>query len=148
MKKFVLVSLLMTCLPFLLAAQTNDDLYFIPKKKTEKKVTSGTPAKVVIEKDQAPTTVYASPGSTVVVKDANGDLRDVDEYNRRYTSRDNTPTSRNSIRLSGKSSIRCGPWLKPMSRHTAGTLCWSGWSIPNARSSSGYRGSTIRDRYR
>ena len=21
-----------------------------------------------------------------------------------------------------------------MSRHTAGTLCWSGWSIPNARS--------------
>ena len=46
MKKFVLVSLIMACLPFLAMAQTNDDLYFVPKKKTEKKETSGTPAKV------------------------------------------------------------------------------------------------------
>jgi hypothetical protein len=90
MKKFVFVSLMMACLPFLAMAQTNDDLYFIPKKKTEKKVTSGTPAKVVIEKEKAPVTVYESPVSTVVVKDARGNVRDVDEYNRRYTSRDNT----------------------------------------------------------
>ena len=112
MKKFVLVSLLMTCLPFLLAAQTNDDLYFIPKKKTEKKVTSGTPAKVVIEKDKAPTTVYASPGSTVVVKDANGDLRDVDEYNRRYTSRDNTFTMENdTLYIEEKPYNERGEWV-------------------------------------
>ena len=50
MKKSVLVSLLLACLPLFVMAQSNDDLYFIPKKKTEKKVTSGTPAKVVIEK--------------------------------------------------------------------------------------------------
>ena len=105
MKKFVFVSLLMTCLPFLAMAQTNDDLYFIPKKKTEKKVTGGTPAKVVIEKDQAPTTVYASPGSTVVVKDANGDLRDVDEYNRRYTSRDNICSRESRLRASALTSL-------------------------------------------
>ena len=48
MKKSVLMWLMMACLPFLAMAQSNDDLYFIPKKKTEKKVTSGTPAKVVI----------------------------------------------------------------------------------------------------
>ena len=90
MKKFVFVSLMMACLPFLAMAQTNDDLYFIPKKKTEKKAVGGVPAKVVIEKEQAPTTVYASPGSTIVVKDAEGNMRDLDEYNRRYTSRDNT----------------------------------------------------------
>ena len=74
MKKFVFVSLMMACLPFLAMAQTNDDLYFIPKKKTEKKAVGGVPAKVVIEKEQAPTTVYASPGSTIVVKDAEGNL--------------------------------------------------------------------------
>ena len=112
MKKFVFVSLLMTCLPFLAMAQTNDDLYFIPKKKTEKKVTSGTPAKVVIEKDQAPTTVYASPGSTVVVKDANGDWRDVDEYNRRYTSRDNTFTMENdTLYIEEKPYNERGEWV-------------------------------------
>ena len=45
MKKSVLVSLLLACLPLFVMAQSNDDLYFIPKKKTEKKVTSGTPAR-------------------------------------------------------------------------------------------------------
>ena len=38
MKKSVLVSLLLACLPLFVMAQSNDDLYFIPKKKTEKKI--------------------------------------------------------------------------------------------------------------
>ena len=85
MKKIVWISLMIACLPFgLMAQNANDDLYFIPKKKTEKAT------KVVVEKKSTPTTVYASPASTVVVKDVNGNVRDVDEYNRRYTSRDNT----------------------------------------------------------
>ena len=37
MKKFVFVSLLMASLPFLVLAQSVDDLYYIPKKKVEKK---------------------------------------------------------------------------------------------------------------
>ena len=38
MKKIVLTSLMMVCLPFLAVAQSvEDDLYFIPKKKAEKK---------------------------------------------------------------------------------------------------------------
>ena len=112
MKKFVFVSLLMACMPFLVLAQTNDDLYFIPKKKTEKKVTSGTPAKVVIEKDKTPTTVYASPGSTVVVKDVAGNVRDVDEYNRRYTSRDNTFSLENdTLYIEEKPYNERGEWV-------------------------------------
>ena len=38
MKKIVLASLMMVCLPYLAMAQSvDDDLYFIPKKKAEKK---------------------------------------------------------------------------------------------------------------
>ena len=85
MKKIVWISLMIACLPFgLMAQNANDDLYFIPKKKTEKA------AKAVVEKEKTSTTVYASPASTVVVKDVKGNVRDVDEYNRRYTSHDNT----------------------------------------------------------
>ena len=82
MKKLVLVSLVMACLPFLAMAQTNDDLYFIPKKKTEKKATTS----AVTNRSSS------SSATTVVVKDLDGNVRDVDEYNRRYTSRDNTFT--------------------------------------------------------
>ena len=112
MKKSVLISLLMACLPFLVMAQSNDDLYFIPKKKTEKKVTSGIPAKVVIEKEKKPTTVYAAPGSTVVVKDVKGNVRDVDEYNRRYTSRDNTFSMENdTLYIEEKPYNERGEWV-------------------------------------
>ena len=41
MKKIVLFSLMMACLPLMMVAQNaNNDLYFIPKKKTEKKETN------------------------------------------------------------------------------------------------------------
>ena len=39
MKKMTLISLLMALMPFIVMAQSNDDLYFIPKKKAEKKPT-------------------------------------------------------------------------------------------------------------
>lgn len=112
MKKMVWIWLMMACLPFLAFAQSSDDLYFIPKKKTEKKEVTGIPAKVVVEKVEAPTTVYASPGSTVVVKDVDGNLRDVDEYNRRYTSRDNTFTMENdTLYIEEKPYNERGEWV-------------------------------------
>lgn len=115
MKKIVLFSLMMACLPLMMVAQNaNNDLYFIPKKKTEKKETNkGIPAKVVIESEKkAPTTVYASPGSTVVVKDLQGNVRDVDEYNRRYTSRDNTFTMENdTLYIEEKPYNERGEWV-------------------------------------
>ena len=52
----------------------------------EKKKTPA--ADAVVVKTNAPTTVYASPGNTtIVVKDRKGNIRDVDEYNRRYDSK-------------------------------------------------------------
>ena len=115
MKKIVLFSLMMACLPLMMVAQNaNNDLYFIPKKKTEKKETNkGIPAKVVIESEKkAPTTVYASPGSTVVVKDVEGNVRDVDEYNRRYTSRDNTFSMENdTLYIEEKPYNERGEWV-------------------------------------
>ena len=111
MKKNVLALLLMACLPFLAMAQSNDDLYFVPKKKKEK-VTTGTPAKVVIEKEKTPVGVYEAPGTTVVVKDVKGNMRDVDEYNRRYTSRDNTFTMENdTLYIEEKPYDERGEWV-------------------------------------
>ena len=107
MKKMTLISLLMAFMPFIVMAQSNDDLYFIPKKKTEKKTT-----KVVVEGNNQTTAVYASPGSTVVVKDAQGNARDVDEYNRRYTSRDNTFTLENdTLYIEEKPYNERGEWV-------------------------------------
>lgn len=114
MKKFVLASLLMASLPFLVLAQSVDDLYYIPKKKVDKKekVASSTPKKVVAEQGQSPTTVYASPGSTVVIKDVKGNVRDLDEYNRRYTSRDNTFSMENdTLYIEEKPYAEQGEWV-------------------------------------
>lgn len=87
MKKIVFLSLFTLCLPLAMMAQSNDDdLYFIPSKDKDKEVKS--PAKKAPAKREV-TTIYTAPGSTVVVKDRKGNTRDVDEYNRRYDSRDN-----------------------------------------------------------
>ena len=102
MKKLVLVSLVMACLPFLAMAQTNDDLYFIPKKKTEKKATTS----AVTNRSSS------SSATTVVVKDLDGNVRDVDEYNRRYTSRDNTFTVENdTLFVEEKPYNERGEWV-------------------------------------
>ncbi|MCE2615957.1 hypothetical protein [Phocaeicola oris] len=97
MKKIVLTSLLMMSLPILAIAQdVNDDLYFIPKKNTETKSAVKT-TEVTKTESHRPTTnsisnVYNNSGANsnrTVINDRNGYTRDVDEYNRRYTSRDN-----------------------------------------------------------
>ena len=76
MKKIVLASLMMVCLPYLAMAQSvDDDLYFVPSKdKQEKKET---PVKKEPKK-QVTTNIYTSPGTTVVVQDRKGRTRDVD----------------------------------------------------------------------
>lgn len=116
MKKIALFSLLMACLPFMTMAQ-NDDLYFIPKKKVEKKekVTTSTtfPVKTVEAQPLQPSIVTTEPVSpAVVVKDVNGTMRDVDEYNRRYTSRDNTFSYENdTLYIEEKPYYERGEWV-------------------------------------
>lgn len=98
MKKIVFLLLVVLCLPWTLMAQSvEDDLYYVPsKKKTEqkkeKKADSGirrTSDDVIIVETQKPVVSVASSGNTtVVVKDKKGNVRDVDEYNRRYDSKE------------------------------------------------------------
>lgn len=87
MKSRIFASLLVACMPYLAMAQSNDDLYFIPKKET--KAEAGKEEVRVVPKQESRSTIYTAPGSAaVVVRDVTGKVRDVDEYNRRYTSRD------------------------------------------------------------
>ena len=113
MKKIVLTSLMMVCLPYWAMSQSvDDDLYFIPKKKAEKKEEVKQEVKVVVPQKQNTTTVYAAPGSTVVVKDVKGKVRDVDEYNRRYTSRDNNFSMENdTLYIEEKPLNERGEWV-------------------------------------
>lgn len=110
MKVKVFASLMWVGLPFILSAQSNDDLYFVPKKKAETKKETVAPQK----QNRQGTTVYStSTASTpVVVKDVAGNTRDVDEYNRRYTSRENTFSMQNdTLYIQEKPYSERGEWV-------------------------------------
>ena len=80
------IALLIACLPWLAMAQ-NDDLYFVPKKEK-------------------------TPATTVVVKDVTGKTRDIDEYNRRYTSKENTFSLQNdTLYIEEKPYGERGEWV-------------------------------------
>ena len=96
MKKSVLLSLFTLCFPILLCAQSiDDDLYFVPSKQKEKskqKVAddrgSDNQEKMIVVDGNPTSTAYDKLGNTtIVVKDQEGNLMDVDEYNRRYSSK-------------------------------------------------------------
>ena len=97
MKKIVFLSLLALCLPWTLAAQSvEDDLYYVPSKKaeektekTEEQAVRKAPENVIVVETQKPV-VCTNSGTTttIVVKDKKGNVRDVDEYNRRYNSKE------------------------------------------------------------
>ena len=110
MKSRICASLLIACLPWLAMAQSNDDLYFIPKK--EKKTEQKAEVKSVPKQTSNNTTLYAASGSTIVVKDVTGKTRDIDEYNRRYTSRDNTFSMQNdTLYIEEKPYGERGEWV-------------------------------------
>lgn len=93
MKKIVLLLLVAFSLPVGMMAQSNDDdLYFVPSRDKEREEVKPMVKKEPKVKTGTTTTLYTSPGTTVVVEDRKGnrrDTRDVDEYNRRYSAKDN-----------------------------------------------------------
>ncbi len=110
MRRKVLASMLFTFLPWLAMAQSTGDLYFIPKKEKKTEVSQ----KVgVVPKEVSNKTVNEMPANTaIVVKDVKGNVRDVDEYNRRYTSRDNTFTYENdTLYIEEKPYGERGEWV-------------------------------------
>ena len=106
MKKLVLLSFLLAALPQLSMAQSiGDDLYFVPKKEKKEKttkvervaentvtvITSDGEIRQIPVSDAGVATVSSKQlqKAAATVRDASGVARDVDEYNRRYTSVDN-----------------------------------------------------------
>lgn len=87
MKKIVVLLVSALCLPLSMMAQSvEDDLYFVPSKEKQEK--AETPVRKATT-NQVKSNIYVSPGTKVVVKDSKGNVRDVDEYNRRYDAREN-----------------------------------------------------------
>lgn len=83
MKKLLLILLMASLMPFSLVAQNvNDDLYYTPSKKQEAKVDIQAPVKTTTVVVQTDTPMK------VVVRDKKKQVRDIDEYNRRYESSD------------------------------------------------------------
>ncbi|MBP1613679.1 MAG: hypothetical protein H6Q13_1127 [Bacteroidetes bacterium] len=89
MKKIVFLLLIALCLPLAIMAQSYDDLYFTPKKDDKAAQEEKTSSEQKKKGVTTTTRVYATPATAVVVQDSKGNVRDVDEYNRRYDSSDN-----------------------------------------------------------
>jgi len=81
MRRNLLALIVAVCLPVLTFAQSaDDDMYFVPKKKTETKDKKGTLVKTPVHE------VKVEDGASAVGDTSDyhtGQLRDVDEYNRR-----------------------------------------------------------------
>lgn len=81
MKRNLLTLIMAVCLPVLTFAQSDDDMYFVPKKKkAETKTVSRSSVKTPVRE-------YVATGNVADADTASdyhtGQLRDVDEYNRR-----------------------------------------------------------------
>ena len=128
MMKKLIALVTMIGLPWLLNAQSNNDLYFFPKqeKKTAKKVektvvrpntssssyTTNTSSSSYTTNTSSTSYTYPGASTGVVVRDVNGKVRDVDEYNRCYTSRDNKfSIEGNNIYIDEKPYSERGEWV-------------------------------------
>ena len=112
MKKIVLLSFMVMCLPLAGMAQSfDDDLYYTPKDKgtssEDRKTERTEEVKTTPEREG-----YVPAGAAFVVKDRKGNVRDVDEYNRRYDSSDNTFTMENdTLVIQEKDDADRGEWV-------------------------------------
>ena len=116
MKKIVLVSLLAMTLPLFAMAQSEDDLYYTPSKKstvTESTTMPSVRRDVNITTDKVSVTNNAP--KTVIVRDSKGKVRNIDEYNRRYSSKDyNYSTDNDTLYIDEKSDVdknSDGQWI-------------------------------------
>ncbi len=92
MKKIVILSLFALCLPWTLGAQSVvDDLYYVPSQEEAGETASDESAVAVKTTRPTTTTTVVTTGgnnTTVIVRDSKGNVRDIDEYNRRYEASD------------------------------------------------------------
>lgn len=96
MKKIVFLMMLLGALPLSMMAQNEDDLYFVPSKEKATSTDANIQSKSTVNtvKRSKPTTVVVTtpqnnPTTVIVRRSNNANARNVDEYNRRYSSTDN-----------------------------------------------------------
>ena len=127
MKKFVLLSFLLAALSQLSMAQSiGDDLYFVPKKEKKEKtvpveraaekktvtvITSDGQIRQVPASEAGIATVSSKQlqAASATVRDASGVERDVDEYNRRYTS---SSVDAETVYVEEEETEEEGEWLR------------------------------------
>lgn len=103
MKKIVMLLLIALCSSPVVMAQSNDDLYYVPKKDEPQK------RRVENRKERQDRT---SIGIPVVVKDRNGKVRNADEYNRRYDASDNNfEVTDDTLYVKEKDAFDRGKWV-------------------------------------
>lgn len=106
MKKLILASMMLVYLPLAGLAQSADDLYYLPGKSSSQ--TSVTTEK----KRQRSAADERGKLRTVVVRDADGSVRNIDDYNRRYTNRENRlSTSGDTLYIDEKRPYERGEWV-------------------------------------
>ena len=109
MKRTVFVSLWLAMLPWVASAQSvDDDLYYTPKKSKQKTTTTTVkePVKEIKVSSGGQVNVWAPNASAVVVRDKKGNVRDVDEYNRRYSAQKNEFSVKNDTLYIGTLCMR------------------------------------------
>lgn len=115
MKRNLMALLTLVWLPCLAMAQSNDDLYYVPKKETKVQKSaqaSSLQRQSTTAGSRSSQAVSAVTAPTVVVRDASGRERDIDEYNRRYTSRENTFALQNdTLYIQEKPYNERGEWV-------------------------------------
>ncbi len=108
-RNITLISFVLALMPCFVMAQSADDLYYIPKKVKSEKTTQ-TQKSVLSERGSSG--YETSQGKTVMVRDANGNLRNIDEYNRRYNSRNNRfTTAGDTLYIEEKPYGERGEWI-------------------------------------
>ena len=106
MKKIVKLLLIALCVSPMVMAQSYDDLYYNPNKKDTS--VRKEEKKSVSEKKHT----YVSTNVPVVVKDRRGNVRNVDEYNRRYDARDNEfKVQDDTLYVEEKQNPERGEWV-------------------------------------
>ena len=91
----------------------NDDLYFVPSKnKQETKKDAITTTAAEKESERTTEHIYTNPGTTIIIRNQNQDIRDVDEYNRRHDANYDYSAANDTLYIDQENSITPnGEWV-------------------------------------
>ncbi|WP_321437822.1 hypothetical protein [uncultured Bacteroides sp.] len=112
MKKIVRLLLIALCMSPMVKAQSYDDLYYNPKKDAVQGRKDTLPEKVIKKQRGVERHTYVTSDMPVVVRDRQGNARDIDEYNRRYDASENDfEVANDTLYVDEKENPEEGRWI-------------------------------------